>query len=124
MASDNGTGTADYSAERLEALAANRLTLDKSAVRSVSAAEIEITNSAVAVAKFENGTIRQGSVGIVIGRSVAMDEVKAGVLISPVVRGDVHTLLDIRSAVAIGFGMVLGKAVLAAGRALVQRVRG
>ena len=124
MASDNGTGTADYSAERLEALAANRLTLDKSAVRSVSAAEIEITKSAVAVAKFEKGTIRQGSVGIVIGRSVAMDEVKAGVLISPVVRGDVHTLLDIRSAVAIGFGMVLGKAVLAAGRALVQRVRG
>lgn len=124
MASDNGTGTADYSAERLEALAANRLTLDKSAVRSVSAAEIEITRSAVAVAKFENGTIRQGSVGIVIGRSVAMDEVKAGVLISPVVRGDVHTLLDLRSAVAIGFGMVLGKAVLAAGRALVQRARG
>ena len=124
MASDNGTGTADYSAERLEALAANRLTLDKSAVRSVSAAEIEITKSAVAVAKFENGPIRQGSVGIVIGRSVAMDEVKAGVLISPVVRGDVHTLLDVRSAVAIGFGMVLGKAVLAAGRALVQRVRG
>ncbi|MBK7328340.1 MAG: hypothetical protein IPI85_04335 [Dehalococcoidia bacterium] len=124
MASENGTGTAGYTAERLEALAANRLTLDKSAVRSIHADEIEITKSAVAFARFDHGTIRQGSAGVVIGRSVAMDEVRTGILISPVVRGDVHTWLDMRSAVAIGFGMVMGKALLAAGRALVRRVRG
>jgi len=52
---------------------------------------------------------------------VAVDEVHTGILISPVVRGDVHTWLDMRSAVAIGFGMVLGKAVLAGVRALVRR---
>ncbi|MBK9342649.1 MAG: hypothetical protein IPN07_06300 [Dehalococcoidia bacterium] len=124
MASENGTGTAGYTAERLEALAANRLTLDKSAVRSIRADEIEITKSAVGFARFDHGTIRQGSAGVVIGRSVAMDEVRTGILISPVVRGDVHTWLDMRSAVAIGFGMVMGKALLAAGRALVRRVRG
>ena len=60
MASENGTGTAGYTAERLEALAANRLTLDKSAVRSIHADEIEITKSAVAFARFDHGTIRQG----------------------------------------------------------------
>ncbi len=124
MASENGTGTAGYTAERLEALAANRLTLDKSAVRSIRADEIEITKSAVGFARFDHGTIRQGSAGVVIGRSVAMDEVRTGILISPVVRGDVHTWLDMRSAGAIGFGMVMGKALLAAGRALVRRVRG
>ena len=52
---------------------------------------------------------------------VAVDEVRTGILFAPVVRGDVHTLLDMRSAVAIGVGMVLGKAALAAVRALARR---
>lgn len=124
MARENGTGTADYDHERLEELAATRLTLDRSAVRSIRADEVEISKSAVAFARFENGTLRQGSAGIVVGRSIAMDEVKTGILIAPVVRGDVHTWLDMRSAVAIGFGMVLGKALLAGARALVRRVTG
>lgn len=121
MARENGTGTRDYTPEQIEEIAATRVTLDRSAVRSVRADEVEITKSAVGVASFESGTIRQGSVGVVIGRSVAMDEVHAGILISPVVRGDVHTWLDMRSAVAIGFGMVLGKALLAGVRAVVRR---
>jgi hypothetical protein len=124
MVSDNGTGTTDYTPEQLEAYAATRLTLDKSAVRSVTADEVEISKSAVGIARFEQGTIRQGSTGVVIGRSVAMDEVRTGILIAPVVRGDVHTWLDMRSAVAIGFGMVLGKTLLAAVRALVRRATG
>ena len=124
MARENGTGTSDCTPEQIEEIAATRLTLDRSAVRSVRADEVEITKSAVGVASFENGTIRQGSVGLVIGRSVAMDEVHAGILISPVVRGDVHTWLDMRSAVAIGFGMVLGKALLAGVRAAGRRAAG
>lgn len=124
MARENGTGTTGYSNERLEELAATRLTLDRSAVRSIRADEVEISKSAVAFARFENGTIRQGSVGVAVGRSIAMDEVKTGILISPVVRGDVHTWLDMRSAVAIGFGIVLGKALLAGARALARRVTG
>ena len=123
MARENGTrGT--FEAETVEEMTITRLSLDKSAVRSVAADEMEISKSAVGVARFENGTLRQGSAGVVIGRSVAMDEVHTGVLISPVVRGDVHTLIDMRSAVAIGVGMVLGKALLAGARALVRRATG
>jgi hypothetical protein len=124
MARDNGTGTSDYTPDRLEEYAATRLTLDKSTVGSVRAEEIEISKSAVAYAGFESGTIRQAQVGIAVGRSVALDEVHTGILISPVVRGDVHTWLDMRSAVAIGVGMVLGKALLAGARALARRVTG
>jgi hypothetical protein len=124
MARENGTGTSDYTSERLEEYAATRLTLDRSAVRSVRADEVELTKSAVAFARFDHGTIRQGTAGVVIGRSVAMDEVKTGILISPVVRGDVHTLIDMRSAVAIGVGMVLGRTLLVAVRALAKRVLG
>ena len=124
MARENGRRTAEFEEERVEEVTTTRLSLDKSAVRSVHADEVDISKSAVGYAKFESGTIRQGSAGVVIGRSVAMDEVRTGVLISPVVRGEVHTLIDMRSAVAIGLGMVLGKALLAGVRALVRRATG
>ena len=124
MARDRNHRANAFEEERVEEIATTRLTLDKSAVRSVSADEMDISKSAVGVARFDSGTIRQGSAGVVIGRSVAMDEVRTGILISPVVRGDVHTLIDLRSAVAIGFGMVLGKALLAGVRALARRVTG
>lgn len=122
MAQNAGTGADEYTEERLEQVAAGRFSVDRSAVRSLSATELDTTRSAIGIAKFESGTIRQSSAGIVVGRSVAVDEVRTGILVAPVVRGDVHTLLDMRSAVAIGFGMVLGKAFLAGARALVRRV--
>lgn len=124
MARERSNHVNAFDEDRVEEITTNRLSLDKSAVRSVSADEMDISKSAVGVARFENGTIRQGSAGVVIGRSVAMDEVRTGILISPVVRGDVHTFIDMRSAVAIGFGMVLGKALLAGVRALVRRATG
>ncbi len=122
MANDNGTGA--VSREEYDEVTSTHLSLDRSAIRRVEADQVDIHKSAVGVASFDRGTIRQSSAGAVIGRSVAMDEVKTGILISPVVRGDVHTLLDMRSAVAIGFGMVLGKVFLAAIRAAVRRVTG
>ena len=50
MARENGTGTTEHTTERLEEYAANRLSLDRSAVRSVHADEVELTRSAVAFA--------------------------------------------------------------------------
>ncbi len=121
MSQRNGSA-AEYGEEPLDDITATtHLAIDRSAVRRLEADEIDVSKSFVGVAKFENGTIRQGSAGVIAGRSVAVDEVRTGILISPVVRGDVHTWLDMRSAVAIGFGMVLGKAALAAVRALVRR---
>lgn len=121
MAQRNGSA-AGYGNDPVEDVTATtHLAIDRSAVRRLEADEIDVSKSFVGVAKFENGTIRQGSAGVIAGRSVAVDEVRTGILISPVVRGDVHTWLDMRSAVAIGFGMVLGKAVLAGVRALVRR---
>ncbi|GMV85173.1 MAG: hypothetical protein AMXMBFR80_10290 [Dehalococcoidia bacterium] len=123
MANNNGA-SAKVSEERYEEVTTTRLSLDRSAIRRVQADEVAIDKSAVGVARFDRGTIRQSSAGIVAGRSVAVDEVRTGILISPVVRGDVHTLLDMRSAVAIGFGMVLGRVFLAAIRAVARRVTG
>lgn len=137
MAYANGSSTSSFSGERLNELSATTVTIDRSAVRFVEADEAQldraavqrlragrayVSDSAVAFARFEQGTLRQSKVGVVIARSVACDEVHTAILASPVVRGDVHTWLDLRSAVAIGFGMVLGKAAIAGARALVRRI--
>lgn len=98
------------------------LAIERSAIRRVTAEQVDIDRSAVGVATFDRGTIRQSDAGVIVGRSVAVDQVRAGILISPVVRGDVRTLLDIRSAVAIGFGMVLGKVVVSLLKSLVRKL--
>jgi hypothetical protein len=66
----------------------------------------------VGIASFTHGSISNGNAGVVIGQSVACDEVRTILLASPVVRGDVHTLIDLRTAFAIGFGMAVGKMLL------------
>ncbi len=98
------------------------LAIERSAIRRVTAEQVEISRSAVGVAVFDRGTIRQSDAGLVVGRSVAVDQVRTGILIAPVVRGDVRTLLDMRSAVAIGFGMVLGKVCVALVRSLARKL--
>ncbi len=124
MAHRNGTAAKRMDESVEEVTATTHLSLDKSALRRVDADEVDISKSFVGYASLDRGTVRQGSAGIIAGRSIAVDEVHTGILISPVVRGDVHTWLDMRSAVAIGFGMVMGKALLAAVRALVRRATG
>jgi hypothetical protein len=136
MAFSNGSSTSNVSGDRVDALAATHVTLDRSAVRFIDAEQVDldraavqrlratqanVSQSAIAVASIEQGTLRQTNAGVVIARSVACDEVHVGILASPVVRGDVHTWLDLRSAVAIGVGMVLGKAAIAGVRALGRR---
>ena len=136
MASGNGSSTSHATGEHFEEITATRVIVDRSAVRSLDATEADveraavqrlragkatISQSAIAFASMEQGTLRQSTAGAVIARSVACDEVRTGILISPVVRGDVHTWLDMRSAVAIGVGMVLGKTLLAGVRALARR---
>lgn len=139
MVSANGTSSRHFVRERLSEVTADHADVTNSAIRFVDADQarleraavqrlranqVEMSSTAVGFARFEQGTIRQSNAGIVVARSVALDEVHVGVLISPVVRGDVHTWLDLRSAVAIGVGIVLGRAVIAGGRAMVRRILG
>ncbi len=97
--------------------------LERAAVQRLRCTNATLDRSAVAFGTFEQATLQRSAVGIAIAKSLACDEVHAGILISPVVRGDVHTWLDIRSAVALGFGMALGQAFLKSTRALAARRR-
>jgi hypothetical protein len=137
MAEGNGSSTSNVLRDRLESVAATNVNVERSAIRSLEAEQARLDRAAVsrlhatqatmerssvAMATFEQGTIRQSNAGAVVARSVACDEVRTLVLAAPIVRGEVHTLLDLRSAVAIGFGMVLGRALLGGARALVRRL--
>lgn len=91
---------------------ADQATLEHAAVRRLRAGHATIAGSNLGVANFERGSISQSNVGVIAGKSIAVDEVRTIVLAAPVVRGEVHTLVDLRTAVALGFGMALGKAVI------------
>lgn len=91
---------------------ADQATLENAAVRRLKAGHATIGQSNVGAASFERGTISHSNVGVVAGGSVACEDVRTVILASPVVRGDVHTLVDLRTAVALGFGMAMGKALL------------
>jgi hypothetical protein len=118
-----GTRASELTLERsaVRAIEADIVRLERSAVQRLRARQADMAHSAVAVAVMERGTIRESTVGVVFAKSLACDEVRTMVLASPVVRGEVHTWLDLRSAVAIGAGMVLAKAVLALLKAGVRR---
>ncbi len=137
MSNGNGSSTTHIAGDHVERLVATHVSMDRSAVRSLEADQAQLTRAAVqrlrasqatiehsgiGVASFEQGTIRQSNAGVVAARSVACDEVHTFILASPVVRGEVHTWLDLRSAVAIGFGMALGKVLISAIRAAARKV--
>jgi hypothetical protein len=100
---------------------ADQARLERAAVQRLRAGHATIERSAIGAFRAERATLSQSAAGTVVARSVAMDETHVGVLVSPVVRGDVHTWLDMRSAFAIGLGIVLGRALIAGGRALARR---
>jgi hypothetical protein len=139
MAYQNSSSNGHVQGERVERLEATQMSVDRSAVRYLNTDEAQVERAAVqrlhstraemhealiGKATFERGTIRQSKAGIVTGRSVACDEVRIGILVAPVVRGDVHTMLDMRSAVAIGFGIALGRLAIGVVRGLGRQIAG
>ena len=136
MTQQNGSSSSSLAGERVDRLTATRVTVERSAVRSLDAdlahleqaavmrlrsAQAELHRSSVGFASFETGTIRQSTAGVVVSRSVACDEVHTAVLVAPVVRGDVHTWFDLRTAFAVGLGLALGRGLIAAGLAFARR---
>lgn len=102
----------------IEARTAN---VSRTIVRSLHAEDAELSEGAVLTVSGERITLRSSTIGVVAGRSVACDETRIGILAAPVVRGDVRTWLDLRTAVAIGVGMVLGRALLNGAGALLRK---
>lgn len=137
MTQPNGSSTAYFSGGRLGDMNAETANVDRASVGSVEAdiARLEraavrrlhaqqatVDKSAIGIARIQQATLQQSNAAVVMSRDVACDEVHTGILVAPIVRGEVHTWLDMRSAVAIGLGIVLGRVLLAGVRALGRRV--
>ncbi|MCA9823633.1 MAG: hypothetical protein R3B97_09830 [Dehalococcoidia bacterium] len=117
MAATNGSGASNGG----HVPDADTALLERAAVRRLHAREFTVERSLVGVMRAERATLTESNAAVVIARSLACDEVHAGILVSPVVRGEVHTWLDMRSAIAIGLGMALGRGLIAGARGLGRR---
>ncbi len=116
------TEAADIDRSAVNSLDARDATVTRAIVNRLQSEDADIAQSAVGSAMFDRGTIRESNVGAIAGRSVACDEVRVGVLAAPVVRGEVHTWLDLRAAFAIGFGIAVGKLLIGAAALIIRRV--
>lgn len=83
--------------------------LDRGLIMRLIAEHAELNWSAVGAVSSGHTTLQKSTVGIVATKSAAIDRSRVGILASPVVRGDVHTWLDLRTAFAAGVGFFLGK---------------
>lgn len=119
----NGWGPAEAADEQEAVANGDVAILERAAIRRLHARDMNVERSAVGVVRSGRATLAASSAGVVVARSVACDEARVGLLVAPVVRGEVHTLIDIRSAVAIGLGLALGRLLLAGGRALALALR-
>ena len=97
--------------------------LERAAVQRFRAGNATVDRSGVGVAIIGQGTLQRSAAGVVFARSLACDEVRTGILAAPVVRGEVHTWLDLRTAFALGLGMALGHALIGLARDFSRRGR-
>ncbi len=116
MASSNGP--IDYASQvdrddplagALRFLELDQAALERALIVRLIAERAELTWSAIGAVSSGHTTLRKSSAGLVVTKSAAVDRSQIGVLVSPVVRGDVHTWLDLRTAFAAGVGFFLGK---------------
>jgi hypothetical protein len=99
----------DSSADTHPEFELGQAALDRTAILRLIAERAELTWSAVGAVSADHATLQKSTAGVVVTKSAAVDRSRVGVLASPVVRGDVHTWLDLRTAFAAGVGFFLGK---------------
>lgn len=119
---DTMTDEAEFSQTKAGRVDAEIARIERSAVRHVHATQVSMEKSAAWAIRSEHTTMRESHAGVVVTRSAASDQSRATVLIAPVVRGDVHTWLDLRTAFAVGVGFFVGKLVLDVLKSVARRL--
>jgi hypothetical protein len=126
LGAEDGCAVTDAVREA-ESIVAGEVSVRASVVRSVSGGEIEIEQSAVQQAHGDEVEVEQSAVlqlsgthvdvddsvvGAVIARKVEARNVRTVFLVASQFKGDVRTVFDWKSAVAIGVGIVLTRRLL------------
>ena len=103
-----------------QAVQAEEVSIEQGAVVRLEAEAVSMEQSAVAAMRAERATMRDSAVAALATKSAALDGAYVGVLAAPVVRGDVHTWLDLRTAFAVGLGLAVGSFALSLGRGMLR----
>lgn len=110
--STSRTPPGDPNADALPDLELGQAALDRAVIMRLLAEHAELSWSAVGAVSSNHTTLQKSTAGLVVTKSAAVDRSSVAVLASPVVRGDVHTWLDLRTAFAAGVGFFLGKLIV------------
>ena len=105
-------GEVSVRASAVRSISAGEADIKTSAVQRVQGDDIEIERSSVAFATGGRIELEGGSALAVAGRDVQLKRVNTVFLLAPRVRGEVRTVFDWKSAVAVGAGMVLTQRLL------------
>ena len=99
---------------------AEEVSIEQGAVVRLEAEAVSMEQSAVAAMRTERATLRDSAAAVLATKSAACDGAYVGVLAAPVVRGDVHTWFDLRTAFAVGLGLAVGSFALSLGRGMLR----
>ena len=103
-----------------QAVQAEEVSIEQGMVALLEADAVSMEQSAVVAVRTERATLRDSAAGVVATKSAALDGTYVGVLASPVVRGEVHTWFDLRTAFAVGLGLAVGSFALSLGRGMLR----
>lgn len=99
---------------------AEEVSIEQGVAVQLEANAVSVEQSAIAVLRTERATMRDSAAAVLATKSAACDGTYVGVLAAPVVRGDVHTWFDLRTAFAVGLGLAVGSFALSLGRGMLR----
>jgi hypothetical protein len=110
----------DYENERLmvgrsavRQLNASVAGIEQSAVQRLAADTVTASNSAFGVANGSTFEVKQSAVGVAAADYVRIEDSNVFILLAPRVSGNVKAFLTPPAALALGAGIILGKALVA-----------
>ena len=98
--------------------------IEQCAVRSVTAERVEAEQSAIAIVRAGQARMENTAAAIVAARTVEAGDLRALFVLSPSVRGNVRTLFDLRTALAVGVGFFLARRFFGMVKAIRRSPRG
>ncbi len=105
-------GEVSVRASAVRSVSGGEVDIKASAVQRVHGEEVEIEGALVGYAGAQRMEVEETQVLVAAGRQVTARNVRALLLLAPRVHGDVRVLLDWKSALAVGAGIVLARRLL------------
>lgn len=101
--------TVHISRSAVRSVSAREVDARMSAVQRMVAGEARVGQSAVGLLRGDSIAVNDGLLGVAIGRKVTAEGSSTVFLLSPSVTGNVNAVFTLPAAFALGFGYVMGR---------------